>query len=25
LVSPQKQEVNNQKVSLVSKRPWSSR
>jgi hypothetical protein len=25
LISPQKQEVNNQKVSLVSKRPWSSR
>ena len=25
LVSPQKQQVNNQKVSLVSKRPWSSR
>jgi len=25
LVSPQKQEVNNQKLSLVSKRPWSSR
>ena len=25
LVSPQKKEVNNQKVSLVSKRPWSSR
>ena len=25
LVSPQKQQVNNQKVSLVNKRPWSSR
>jgi len=25
LVSPQKKEVNNQKVSLVSQRPWSSR
>ena len=25
LIAPQKQEVNNQKVSLVSKRPWSSR
>jgi hypothetical protein len=25
LVTPQKQEVNKQKVSLVSKRPWSSR
>jgi hypothetical protein len=25
LIAPQRQEVNNQKVSLVSKRPWSSR
>jgi hypothetical protein len=25
LVSPQKQEVSNNKISLVSKRPWSSR
>ena len=25
LVSPQKQEVKNKKISLVSKRPWSSR
>ena len=25
LISPQKQEVNKQKISLVNKRPWSSR
>jgi hypothetical protein len=25
LVSPQKQVVNNKKISLVNKRPWSSR
>jgi hypothetical protein len=25
LVTPQKQEVNKQKISLVNKRPWSSR